>query len=142
MGSLADLLLATPKDIPDIVASDYPLGSYKGTNVDGLDPLMLLALQSLLTQTPIEQLVAKYEAVAQASEEGPWLIRIPPELLAILADIAPHDIDPMAEKWVKTKQLRGSGWTQDDMYIYLEALILYAQSIAGSGKELFLWTYG
>jgi hypothetical protein len=142
MGSLADLLLATPDDIPNIVSSDYPLGSFKGTNLDGLDPLMLLALHSMLTQTQIEELVALYDPVAQASEEGPWLIRIPPGLLMLLADIAPHEIDPMAERWVQTEQLRGSGWTQEDMYIFLEALILYAQLISGGEKQLFLWTYG
>jgi hypothetical protein len=142
MGSLADLLLATHDDIPDIIASDYPLGSYKGTNIDGLDPLMLLALHSMLALRPLEELVNSYEPVAQASEEGPWLIRIPPDLLALLADIAPHDIEVMAAKWSDTDQLRDSGWTQDDMYFFIEPLILYAQSIAGSGKELFLWTYG
>ena len=142
MGSLADLLLATPEDIPDIVASDYPLGTYKGTNVDGLDPLMLLALHSLLAEKPLEQMVAQYEPVALASEEGPWLVRIPPDLLAILADVAPHDIEALAGRWVQTDQLRGTGWSQNDMRIFIEPLILYAQSIAGSDKELFLWTYG
>lgn len=142
MGSLADLLLAAPEDIPEIVGSDYPLGSFKGTNVDGLDPLMLLALHSMLAQVPIEELVKSYEPVAQASEEGPWLIRIPPSLLAILKDIAPHELEAVAAKWVQTHQLRSSGWTQDDMLVFLEPLVLYAQSIAGSDKELFLWTYG
>lgn len=142
MGSLADLVLATPDDIPDIVSSDYPLGSFKGTNVDGLDPLMLLALHSMLTQTPIDELVSQYEPIAQASEEGPWLIRIPSDLLEILANIAPHDMEAMAGQWVQTHQLRGSGWTQDDMLVFIEPLILYAQSIPGSAKELFLWTYG
>jgi hypothetical protein len=142
MGSLADLLLATHSDIPDIIASDYPLGNYKGTNIDGLDPVMLLALHSMLTLKPLEELISCYEPIAQASEEGPWLIRIPPELLALLADIAPHDIEVMAGKWAQTDQLRDSGWTQDDMYFFIEPLILYAQSISGSGKELFLWSYG
>jgi hypothetical protein len=142
MGSLADLLLANHEDIPDIVASDYPLGSFKGTNVDGLDPLMLLALHSQLAGNPIEALVKDYEPVAQASEEGPWLIRIPPSLLTILADVAPHDMEAVAQQWVQTDQLHGSGWTQEDMLVFIEPLILHAQSLAGSGKELFLWSYG
>ncbi|MGD2058354.1 MAG: hypothetical protein PVF85_12125 [Anaerolineales bacterium] len=142
MGSLADLLLATPADIPDIVASDYPLGSFKGTNVDGLDALMLLALHGMLTQQPLDDLLTNYEPVAQASEEGPWLIKIPASLLTILADVAPHDMDEVASNWVETQQLRGSGWTQGDMRFFIEPLILYAQSLPGSGKELYLWTYG
>ncbi|MDF1500964.1 MAG: hypothetical protein P1P76_10885 [Anaerolineales bacterium] len=142
MGSLADLLQATSADIPDIVASDYPLGTYKGASVDGLDPLMLIALQAMLSGKPTDELVDLYQPVAEASEEGPWLVRIPPELLRILADIAPHDVETFAEKWVQTDQLRDSGWTVEDLAFFLEPLILYAQSIGGSGKELFLWTYG
>lgn len=142
MGSLADLILATPADVPDIVASDYPLGTFKGTNVDGLDPLMLLALHTLLTETPIEVLVDLYQPIAEASDEGPWLVKIPSDLLGILSNIAPHDIEMTAVKWAQTEPLRESGWSMEDMEIFLEPLILHAQSIAGSGKEIFLWTYG
>jgi len=34
MGSLADLIVATSSDAEAIVASEYPLGSFKGVNVD------------------------------------------------------------------------------------------------------------
>lgn len=142
MGSLADLLLATYSDIPDIIASDYPLGTFKGTNVDGLDPFMLAALHVLLTETAFDELVDQYQPIAEASTEGPWLVRIPPELLAQLADVAPHDHGVFAARWAETEQLRAEGWAEEDVRLFLDALILHAQSMPLEEKELFLWTYG
>jgi hypothetical protein len=142
MGSLADLILATHSDVPDIVASDYPLGTFKGTNVDGLDPLMLAALHALLLERPVEEFADQYQPIAEASPEGPWLVKIPSELLEHLSRIAPHDHEVYAEKWAGTSQLLADGWRTEEVEILLEPLILYAQSMSGSDKDLFLWTYG
>jgi hypothetical protein len=98
MGSAADLLLAAPSDAQAIVASDYPLGTFKGVNIDGLDPLKLAALHSLFVSKTLAEVLRDYKPIAQASPKGPWLIRLPGELITSLGNIAPPDQASVAAK--------------------------------------------
>ena len=142
MGSLADLLIALSSDVPTIVASEYPLGTFKGINVDGLDPLKLAALHSLLIAKEFSDLLEHYKPIAEASASGPWLIKFPDELTAILADIAPQDHASTAAKWASTDQLQEEGWSEQDAEQFLARVAYFAQTAAFEGKVLFLWIYG
>lgn len=141
MTSAADLILASPDDVPAIVASDYPLGSFKGVNVDGLDPLKVAALHALLTPAPLPETLRQYQPVAQASPSGPWLVRLPPELVVLLGKIAPPDQPSVAERWAATAQAREDTWSPEDADQFLGRLIPFAQSAEFEGKDLFLWIY-
>ncbi len=141
MGSLADLIIALSSDIPAIVASEYPLGTFKGINVDGLDPLNLAALQSLFTAKDFSDLLEHYQPVAEASESGPWLIKFPDELVEFLADIAPQDHASTAAKWASTDQLQGEGWSEQDAEQFLARVAYFAQTAAFEGKDVYLWIY-
>src|SRR4030067_2172349 len=89
MGSAADLIIAADDQGPAIVASDYALGSFRGISVDGLDPLKLAALHSVLTQKAFNSLLGEYQPVAEASSNGPWLVKFPGELGGFLAKLPP-----------------------------------------------------
>jgi len=141
MGSLADLIIALSSDAPAIVASEYPLGTFKGSNVDGLDPLKLAALHSLFTAKDVSDLLEHYQPVAEASANGPWLIKFPDELIALLADLAPQDLTSTAAKWASTDQLQGEGWSEQDAEQFLGRVIHFSQTAAFEGKDVFLWIY-
>ncbi len=141
MGSLADLIIAQSTDVPAIVASEYPLGTFKGINVDDLDPLKIAALHSLFTAKDYGDLLEQYQPVAEASASGPWLIKFPDELTAFLADIAPQDIAPTATKWASTDQLQGEGWSEQDAEQFLARVAYFAQTAAFEGKDVYLWIY-
>src|SRR3989304_2571240 len=89
VGSAADLLLADPQNAAGIGAVDYPLGTFKGVNVDGLDPVKLAALHSLFVSSSFGDVLRDYQPVAQASPTGPWLVRVPDQLITFLGSIAP-----------------------------------------------------
>jgi hypothetical protein len=71
MGSNADLIIALSSDAPAIVASEYPLGTFKGINIDGLDPVKLAALHSVFTAKDFSDLLEHYQPVSEASASGP-----------------------------------------------------------------------
>lgn len=141
MGSLADLLIASSSDIPAITSSEYPLGTFKGTNVDGLDPLSLAALHVSFSGEDLNQAVEHYKPVAEASPSGPWLIKFPDELVADLANLAPQDHTSMAGKWASTEPLQAEGWSVEDAEGYLGRLTHYAKTAAFDDMEVFLWIY-
>ena len=141
MSTAADLILAASDEAPAILASDYPLGTFKGSNVDGLDPLKLAALHSLFAQKPFEIVVREYQPAGQASPQGPWLVKIPVELVTSLSNIAPPDQAAVAARWASTDQLKEQGWSEEDADGFLGRLVPYAQTAAFQGKDLFLWIY-
>ena len=142
MGSLADLILAESSDAAAIAASEYPLGTYKGTNVDGLDPLKLAALHSIVTDKEFDHLLEHYKPIAKASDSGPWLIRLHGELIAFLAGLAPQDHASIAVRWASTVQLQKEGWSEIDAEKFLGQVAHFAQIAAFEGKDVFLWIYG
>ena len=141
MSTAADLILAASGDASAILASDYPLGTFKGVNVDGLDPLKLAALHSLLVRKTFEDALRAYPPLGQASPEGPWLVRLPDELIAALNHIAPPDQASVAEQWASSEQAKEGRWSQQGADGFLGRLVPFAATAAFEGKALFLWIY-
>jgi hypothetical protein len=141
MESLADLILATLDDIKAIVDSDYPLGTYPGVNTDGLNPLHIVSLHEVMTDKDFGQLSGDYKPVAVGSTGGPWLIKIPAELIETLANIAPHDMAAMAALWASTDRIQEAGWSLQDAEHYFAQLVHFSQTALFEGKELFLCAY-
>ena len=141
VGSLADLIVAVSTDAPAIVASDYPLGTFRGVNIDGLDPLKVAALHSLFTDKGFHDILGHYRPVAEASASGPWLIKFPAELIAFLGHIAPQDHGSVAAKWAATYQVQEEGWSEKDTEKFLDRVVHFAQIAAFEGKDVFLCVY-
>ncbi len=141
MGSVADLIVAVSGDALAIVASDYPLGTFRGINIDGLDPLKVAALHSSLTDKAFSDVLGHYKPVAEATANGPWLIKFPGELIPLLANLAPQDHPAVATKWAATDQLREEGWSEQDAEQFLARVVYFAQIAAFEGKDVFLCVY-
>ncbi len=141
MGSLADLIVATSGDAEAIVASEYPLGDFKGVNVDGLDPLQIAALHSVLADQTLDEVLGNYEPVAAGSASGPWLVKIPEELIATLANISPDNQASIANQWAASEPLKEAGWSEQDAVGFLARLVHFAQVVSFDHTELFLCAY-
>lgn len=141
MGSLADLVVATSSDAEAIVASDYPLGDFKGVNVDGLDPLQIAALHSVLASKELTELLGNYEPIAAGSDSGPWLVKLPKELIAALGNIAPDNQASIGNQWAATDPLLEAGWSEQDAVGFVARLVHFAQVVSFEEKELFLCAY-
>jgi len=141
MGSAADLILAAGDEGPAIVASDYALGSFRGINVDGLDPLKLAALHSVLAEKAFNGLLGEYQTIAEGSPNGPWLIKFPAELVGFLANIPPEDHASVASKWASSDQLQEEGWSAQVAEQFVARVVHFAQNAQYEGKEVFLLIY-
>ncbi len=141
MGSLADLIVATSNDAEAIVASEYPLGSFKGVNVDGLDPLQIAALHSVLADKELTELLGYYEPIAAGSVSGPWLVKIPEDLIATLANVSPDNQASIGNQWSTSEPLQGAGWSEQDVTGYLAQLVHFSQVVSFDNTELFLCAY-
>jgi hypothetical protein len=141
MGSLADLIMGTSDDTQAIVRSEYPLGTFTGVNIDGLNPLHVAELHSILTDTDFNQIMDHYKPIAVGSKQGPWLVRFPRELLAAIANIAPHDLASVAAQWAATDRLQGEAWSDQDVENYLGQLLHFSQTATFEEKEVFLCVY-
>lgn len=141
MSTLADLIVAADSDAQAIVASEYPLGDFSGVNVDGLDPLHIAALHSLLEGANIEQVLTSYQPVAEGSPSGPWLVKLPAELIDKLTTIAPQDQPEAAANWAGTAQVAAHGWSQQHAEAYLAQLIHFARTASFEKQALFLCAY-
>jgi hypothetical protein len=127
MGSLADLIVATSSDAEAIVGSEYPLSSFKGVNVDGLDPLQIAALHSVVADKAFEELLGSYEP--------------PEELISTLASISPDNQALIANQWAASNQLQEAGWSEQEAIGFLAQLIHFAQVVSFENLELFLCAY-
>lgn len=141
METLADIIVAALDEAPAVLASDYPLGTYHGVNVDGLDPLKIAALHSCLAERAFDQVLEEYHPLAEASPTGPWLIRLPAELITVLAGIAPQDIPSAAAVWVTTEPVQQDGWSGEEAEKYLARVAHFARQAAFDKKEVFLCVY-
>jgi len=141
MEILADLLIASSEDIPTIVASEYPLGEFRGVNIDGLDPLMLVALHASTSGEAFDPLMDSYHPVAQAAESGPWLIKFPGKLTEFLSGVQPPDYPQVARSWVDSYRERGEELAQHEGEKFLGQMCYLAQTATFDGKDLFLWVY-
>ena len=141
MGSLADLIIGTSEDVQAIVGSEYPLGKFTGINIDGLNPLHVAELHSILADMDFSQLMDHYRPIAEGSKTGPWLVRLPGDLLVAIAKIAPQDIASIAAQWGSTDRLQGETWSDQDVENYLGQLLHFSQTATFEDKELFLCVY-
>ena len=141
MGSNADLIIARSSDVPAILASEYPLSTFKGANADGLDPLKIAALHSLVAAKDFSDLLEFYQPVGEAAASGPWLIKFPEELIALLADLAPQDHASISAKWASTEQIQKEGWSEQDTEQFFARLVHFSQAASFEGKDVFLWIY-
>ena len=102
----------------------------------GIMPQHLSALNTILAGNALSA-ATSYELVHQASEEGPWLYRIPDSLVLVLANL-PHDkIGAAALEWNKNPDLRAT--ETGSLRELIEGLCAVARRGRSEGKRLYLW---
>ena len=133
--------MGSSSDAQAIINSEYPLGAFSGVNIDGLNPLHVAELHALLSEKKFNQLLVDYKPIAEGSTSGPWLIRIPQELVEALANIAPQDQSSISINWASTDRLQEEAWSEQDAEQYLAQLVHFSQTATFEGKVIFLCVY-
>lgn len=77
------------------------------------------------------------EELHMRGDRGSWLFRFPSPFVARLAGADAGSLDPVAEQWVQTGELRGA--TAAETVPVLRELLRLARLAQSQGKGPFLW---
>jgi hypothetical protein len=139
MGVLSDLVVADESDAGKVGRAPVPSREFGGIDIKGIDSIKFGTLHSLLTGATFRELLPLYDPVVTVSEEGPWVFRIPQDLVERLVGLGAAERRSTAEQWAATEEFRLDGWKPQEVADALEAICGEASKAMSSGRALFLW---
>ena len=139
MGVLSDLVVAPAGDAERVAHAQVPSQTFGGVDIKGIDSVKFGTLHSILTGRPFEALLPEYEPVVTVSDDGPWVFRLPPELVSGLAELGDAERAKVTKRWASTEEFALDRWAEKDVADALGAIATLARKANGSGQALFLW---
>jgi len=139
MGILSDLVIANEEDVNAILSAPVPSQSFDGLDIKGIDTVKLAMLHGILTDRTLEDLLPEYDPIAEASENGPWVFRLPKDLVEKLAQMSEQDRNLVSNKWAEIEEFALDGWELANVQNTLEAICNTAVSAESTGRGLYLW---
>jgi hypothetical protein len=108
---LADLFLATDATAPevgvDIAAPDPSDPDPRCIDIKGYDVVPLLPLWCLLRKEQLNiDLLSEFPVVFEGGPDGPWIYRLPDQLVRLLAGLSPSDAQDVGADWGSTEEIR------------------------------------
>lgn len=137
MGILTDYFIATRAEAQDMDADALPISRFDCAQLKGVDSVVLAQLDVLVRELPFTEAVDASELIHMASEEGPWVLSVPHELVERLAKMPDAETASLATRWIQCEELQG--WTTEDAIFVLNQLRRLASKAVSSNKEMFLW---
>lgn len=139
MGVLSDLVVAPAEDAERVAHASVPSREFGGIDIKGVDTVKFGTLHSLVTGRTFDEVLPLYDPVAEVSEDGPWVFRIPEELVLRLAALSDEERRTVAVKWAATEEFALSGWEEAAVSDGLVAICELARRATDAGHALFLW---
>ena len=148
MSILTDFVVADISEAQRIGDSLSPSWQFEGLGEKGIDHVKLATLYTLLTDQPYDPDVLMNEETLLyiASENGPWVQQVPPDMVSRLANLPESEYSRVAQAWARTEEFdpKFSGLTSAEAITFAEAFIrrfavLARQSLA-ENKILMMWT--
>ena len=87
MGMLVNVVVADLEDAGAIIESEKPVEEWKGLEANGLDPAKFAMLHALLSGELFDDALDECGPLHAASDEGPWLMKLPDDSVAHLAEL-------------------------------------------------------
>ncbi|HEX3049643.1 MAG TPA: hypothetical protein VHP83_03230 [Aggregatilineaceae bacterium] len=139
MGVLTDLLVATEADLEAIGEMDYPLGQFPGLDAKGLDWVSFATLQELVTGEPYDDVLKLYDPVLIVSDDGPWISKIPANLVERLASLTETERRTIGSRWAQTEELK-RWWAEEVVQDVLKDICdLAVRVISQPDHVLLMW---
>lgn len=139
MSMLVNIVMADECDIEAIGESARPIDDWKGLAVMGLDAAKFAMLHSILTGETFEEASGHYEPIWAASDEGPWVIRLPAEPMEKLAGLEDEVLEQLGEELAATEDFEADGWPVEETQAVLAELAALAEAASAKGQSLFVW---
>ena len=145
MGVLSDIIIANADEAEAINAAVGAHGKqWDSLPSTGIDAIKLWNLKQILAGQSLDdvQAAASYmtkDVLAQQSEDGPWIFKIPDELKAAVAALQPDAEKKVAAAWAITEEFVLDRWKPAVVEQYLHDLVLHARKAQAASKSLLLW---
>lgn len=138
-GILSDLVVAPADQAEAVAKASVPSKAFGGIDIKGVDSVKFLTLHSIVTGESNESLRPRYQPVVQVSDEGPWVVRIPPELVSRLARLRNAERVAIGKRWARTEEFALGRWSERAVLDVLRRISKLAKQPDDSHRALFLW---
>lgn len=140
MGVLTDIVIADDREAASVVAAAVPSRQWQGMDAKGIDQVKLSTLWALLADREFSvESVEEFATLAEESEDGPWVFRVPRPLLDLLAQLDTEQAHAKARAWAATEEFTLDRWKGEDVERILDELRALAREAAAQNKSLLMW---
>ena len=139
MGMRVNVVVADLEDAGAIIESEKPVEEWKGFEANGLDPAKFAMLHALLSGELFDEALDECGPLHAASDEGPWLMKLPDDSVAHLAELEEDALDQVGEELAATEEFEEDGWSVDEVKGLVVALADLAGVARAQGRALFVW---
>jgi hypothetical protein len=140
MGVLTDFFIATDDAIRQLPSDRSPLDLFPGIDFKGILPTELAELYGLLTsQSYDETFIDTFLLMQEASDDGPWIYKLPMPLLdALTGQEAQYLVRDLAN-WSIMQDVTLDDHDRIEVTPNLLALIQLIRQAAAEQKAVYLW---
>ena len=136
---LTSVVVADPGEAAAIIDSERPVEQWKGFEARGLDQDKLAMLHALLTGRLFDEALGECGPLYAGSEEGPWLVQLPGESVARLAQLEDEALDRIGEELAATETFEEAGWPVEAVQDVVVGLAELAGVAAAQDGAIFAW---
>jgi hypothetical protein len=140
MGILTDLVVADESEAEAVAGSGGPLERWSGIDAKGIDQVKLGMLLSIMAGEPYRSsLVGEFVQLAEDSEDGPWVFRVPPRPVSSLSKIKDDELGRLSERWLAVEEFADSGYDLATVTEVVASLRELSKRALSEGKGLLMW---
>lgn len=138
-GLVTEIVMADERDALAVAEDATPSLRWPGIDADGVDQAKLAILWAILSgDAACAERVEAFTPLAEVSEDGPWVFRVPPPLVAALAGIDVGRAPAVAATWARAEELELEDRAPDDVRRLLDGLRGVARAAAVARKPLLM----
>ena len=135
---MGDLLVAGESEAALIAKSRNPVAEFQGIALTHLDIVKMTQLHAIVTGRPYKELLREYDPIVTVAPEGPWIFRVPVELVSRLASLPDAEQKSVAERWAGTEEFKRDRWTASQAVAAFETICSLAKKGSEPKAALFL----
>ena len=139
MGMRVNVVVADVEDAAAIIESEKPAGEWKGFEAHGLDQAKFAMLHALLSGELFDEALGECGPLYAATDEGPWLMKLPDDSVAHLAELDEDALERVGEELAATEEFEEDGWSVDEVRGIVTALADLAGVARAQGRAMFVW---
>jgi hypothetical protein len=139
VGVVSEIVMADDADAEAVAEDAAPSRRWPGLDAGGLDQVKLAILWAILSGGELrDALVEAFTPLAEVSADGPWVFRVPSDLVAALAGLEAGRAGTVAAAWSGAEELQLEDRDPDDVRRLLDGLRGVARAAQAARKPLLM----